>query len=723
MKACDTCGASIPDEQALPVCPKCLFADALEAPPADSTAEITGNTGGTFPGAFAQMAARRDFFEKYDLRERIGSGGQGEVYRAWDFDLRRYVAMKRLADTHLRCEAAVYRFVAEAQIASQIEHPGILPVYDVGVDPDGKPFYTTAILPGRTLGDVFKSLQEPRDVSSSAAPERTGPSLGGEWTLPRALELVLRLCETMAYAHSRGVIHRDLKPSNVLVGKFGDIQIIDWGSAHVLQEARVMFAESFVALDQARIETARSEAIEGVAESPLATATTGQPITLLFTPPEILDGQLDQLGPPTDIYSVGVMLYELCTGRLPYADREGKLPHRAKLEALIREAQPEPVQGLNRSISRDLASICEKAMARDPAARYVSMQELADDIRAFLEVRPVKARRASYVVKLQKWAQRNSAPVIAACVVLSILTLGGALAWRLKSQKDHARQITALRDTELAARSGRWRKAIEHLRTAEDAGYKDTVHLGLQRVDAWEALNQHDKVQAELDNLMRRPDRDRYRGAVLLKLGTFELFAPDTQQKGVEHVSQAMALGLDRADEAFAKGLLAESTPDALEHFREVLQWNPHHRLAHFQIAGLCFLLGRHRDLENSLETLKILSPEDPAPLAMQAVVLALNGELEKAEEFKRTIKTIPQEWKLLLSNLSLLAMISEAMDIRVALGEKQLDPSRIKRLKTELAFLGLGGFSPSSIKPGVRIVQLPCFKNGLEQVSRESRC
>ena len=202
MRYCDTCGRPIPEAHAFSTCPQCLFAAALK---------VKGSSGGRGIGpdegrgliAESHLFIRRDFFQKYELLQRLARGGQGDVWKVWDFELRRSVAMKRLDAAAVTSGPAVYRFLTEAQITGQIGHPGILPVFDVGLDPDGRPFYTTQLLAGTTFRDLLLkahgTVKERRQIT-------------------RALDVLLRVCEIMAHAHSRGVIHRDLKPSNVLVG-------------------------------------------------------------------------------------------------------------------------------------------------------------------------------------------------------------------------------------------------------------------------------------------------------------------------------------------------------------------------------------------------------------------------------------------------------------------------------------------------------------------------
>ncbi|HEX3797173.1 MAG TPA: protein kinase [Verrucomicrobiae bacterium] len=664
--------------------------------PSDTPAQVL------IPG----LIARPDFFQKYELIERIGGGGQGVVWKVWDFDFRRQVAMKRLGHKALESPSALHRFLAEAQIASQLQHPGILPIFDMGLDPDGRPFYTTQLLPGLTLGDIWAKVHD---------------SKNSEWTIPRALELLLHVCDVMAHAHSRGVIHRDLKPANILVGSFGDVRVIDWGSAHVLKSAQKDFQVFPFPLKEELVQTERGESMWADPNSPLATGQTGQPITIPFMPPEILRGETKQAGPQTEVYSLGVMLYALLTGRMPYSQAGGSLPPSSQLRDLVLGGAPAPVRSVAPNVSRDLAAVCAKAMAQDIDKRYSSMMELADEIRAVLEVRPVQARRPGPFLKLQKLAQRNVPLVLMGSCLVAIASLGISIDYALKTERDSARQITSLRDAELAARGGRWRDALRLWGEAEAEGFKDPIFLGLQRAQAWTVLTEPRHAQMELDALMRRSDLGSQRGAALVRLGEHELFDARTFNQGVLHVRESLTNNLNEADNAFARGLLADSTPEALKFFNQAIQLDPYHHGAHRHSLGLEFLLGRHQEMSNHIAVFKVLYPDDPSPIFLTAAQLAMQGRLADARDQLKPLhnEVNSNTWEQINLACEVYANTATFYDLDSLLKDQSAGKTNLSRLQAEpftAAFIPLSGGSPALMKlsGNLRMPRLPCLEQGV---------
>lgn len=691
MKICDTCGGPLAVDHPFTLCPKCLFDGALRA---HTVAPERRRM------AFSNLSVRQNFFDKYEILEKVAEGGQGEVWKTWDFEFRRCVAMKRISADTAAKEPAVYRFLAEAQITSQLQHPGILPVFDMGLDPEGRPFYTTQLLSGATLEDVWKQIWQLK------------PS--GEWTLNRALELLLRICEVMGHAHSSGVIHRDLKPANVLVGEFSDVRVIDWGSACVMESLRKNFEEPLVPFNSPVIETDRTEAIQANPQSSLATASSGQPLTMAFTAPELVAGNSGEVGPYTDIYSIGAMLYQLLTGKLPYSSHNGRLPNRNELKQLILDGPPVPVRSINSRVSRDLAAICHKAMCYNKSGRYALMRELASDIRAAIEIRPVRARKSTIWLRLQKWSRRNIFYVLLGSVSLTVICIILLVARGLMYQRDLARQVNALRDAEIASRNGHWHEALADWDLAEAGGYKDKIYLDLQRAEAWTILSEPDRSGKLLKQLSERPDLGNRRGVVLLRLGEHELFDASTAYQGAQHVRQALAMNLEPADALFAKGLLADTTPDALNYFLQAIQLDPFHHGAHRHSLGLEFLLGRRAELEDNLRFFAVIYPNDPSATFLEAAESAMQGHLEEGRAelapLRNSVGT--GSWTELNNSLLLFATVAKNFDPDTFLNASNSSMPGLTLLRdTEQA--SQMAFGPTNTGVFPRMPFLPCIQDG----------
>ena len=355
--------------------------------------------------------------KRYRVDNEIARGGMGVVLKVWDSALRRNLAMKVILgpekdhapkDTGTD-DSLVVRFVDEAQITGQLDHPGVVPIHELGLDEKGRPFFTMQLVKGMTFLDIVHLVHEKDE----------------EWTQTRALGVLLRVAEALAYAHTKRVIHRDIKPANIMVGRFGEVYIMDWGLARILDEDE----RRDLRIDESRFPetqllTDRQELAGESDESPLLTMDGHVIGTPAYMPPEQAEGRMSELNESADIYSLGAVLYHLLARR-PYSSDERELPVIAVL-GLVLAGPPEPLQKLRPDTPPELISICEKAMARHARDRYAGMSELADDLRAFLENRVVIAHRTGALVELRKWVRRNRLAAAALClVVLSVL--GGSI--------------------------------------------------------------------------------------------------------------------------------------------------------------------------------------------------------------------------------------------------------------------------------------------------------
>ncbi len=373
----------------------------------------------------SRLATRGSTFARYKIEGEVARGGMGAILRVWDDDLRRRLAMKVALDagdardtgtTNSTSPKILARFLEEAQVTGQLDHPGIVPVHEIGLDAQGRLYFTMKLVEGRDLKQIFELVFEGREG----------------WSVTRAVGVLQKACEAVAYAHRKGVIHRDLKPANVMVGSFGEVFVMDWGLARVLGRKDAHELSKPGAPEGARtsksgswlVSTERSDLSENASGSALLTAEGDVLGTAAYMPPEQARGEIEHLTPRSDVYSVGAMLYHLLARRPPYFEPGAFHGHHAVLLRVL-EGPPRPLASIDPKIAPELAAICEKAMAREPADRYADTLSLAEDLRAYLENRVVAAYETGAIAELKKWVVRNK--TLAASVAAGIAILVGGI--------------------------------------------------------------------------------------------------------------------------------------------------------------------------------------------------------------------------------------------------------------------------------------------------------
>lgn len=310
----------------------------------------------------------------YQILEEIGRGGMGVIYRARQRHSRRIVAVKRILTYHADSQETLVRFRREAEAAARLDHPNILPIYEVGENEDGLPSFSMKFAAGGSLADAAPDLRkEPR----------------------RIVRLMAKVARAVEYAHAEGILHRDLKPGNILLDGRGEPLVSDFGLAKWLD----------------------------------TTSDLTHTLTIFGTPgyiaPEQAKGSAAKLTPSADIYSLGAILFNLLTGRAPFLGEHAL--------AVIQQATEKPapkVRSLTPTLDRDLETICAKCLEREPSARYRSAGDLAEDLERWLEGRHIIARPVSAPARAWRWARRN--PIVAGMAALLLMlgiTVGGLL-WK-----------------------------------------------------------------------------------------------------------------------------------------------------------------------------------------------------------------------------------------------------------------------------------------------------
>jgi WD40 repeat protein len=352
-------------------------------------------------------------------------GGRGEVYVAHDEELAREVALKQIQGRYADDPEVRSRFLLEGEITGGLEHPGIVPVYGLGHYEDGRPFYAMRFIKGDSLRKAIARFHQATDANRDPG-ERA-------LELRRLLGRFLDVCNAVAYAHSRGVLHRDLKPGNILLGPYGETLVVDWGMAKV-----VSLGEAAPSDREATLWP--PSAGGGAATMPgSAIGTPG------YMSPEQAAGQLDRLGPASDVYSLGATLYCLLTGRAPFPGEDlNEVLHR------VQAGDFPPPRQINRTVAPALEAICLKAMALEPEARYRSPRALAEDIEHWLADEPVSALPESAPQRLARWGRRHRTWIQAGTAALLLVTLILAAAIFVTERARRAEKVQRTRAEEAA---------------------------------------------------------------------------------------------------------------------------------------------------------------------------------------------------------------------------------------------------------------------------------
>src|SRR5437868_13098838 len=382
IRICRNCGAKVFSDAPEGLCTGCVLEAAVLATnddggsPKDNADTVPANK------KTARASELLGELGDYELLEVVGRGGQGVVFRARQKSLNRIVALKVISLGQWASTAHLKRFRLEAEAAARLEHPGIVPIHEVG-EREGSCYFSMKFVEGGQLDEVIRCTP---------------------MSIRHAAELTAKVARTVHYAHEHGILHRDIKPGNILVDQNGEPHLTDFGLARLVEHG--------------------------------STVTGTQEImgTPSYMAPEQAIGNNAAVSSSTDVYGLGTVLYELLTGHPPFAGGTTFETIRLLLDSVPRQPR-----SWNRKVDRDLSAVCLKCLEKNPRYRYSSALELAEDLERWLWHEPIHAKRSGFFTHARKWMQRN--PTIAALIMLSVVLAAGlgAMIW----QRESVRRIPA----------------------------------------------------------------------------------------------------------------------------------------------------------------------------------------------------------------------------------------------------------------------------------------
>ncbi|PYL69501.1 MAG: hypothetical protein DMF28_03105, partial [Verrucomicrobia bacterium] len=396
-RICRKCGAKIFSDAPKGLCTGCMLETALGLFPEDVAAgnapggkeNVLRDDASAVPDVkgMARAANMLGEFGDYELLEEIGRGGQGVVFRARQKSLNRTVALKVIGLGQWATKAHLKRFRREAEAAASLDHPCIVPIYEVG-ERDGSCYFSMKFIEGGQLDEVIR---------------RTPMSIR------QAAELIAKVARTVHYAHEHGILHRDIKPGNILLDAKGEPHLTDFGLARLLE------SESTIT---------RTLEVMG---------------TPSYMAPEQASGETSELTSATDVYGLGAVLYQLLTGHPPFAG--GTTYETIKL---VLETEPRQPRLLNPKIDRDLSTICLKCLEKDPMRRYASALAMAEDLECWLRYEPIRARHTGIFTRVRKWVRRNPTTALLFALSLAFAATVGVMIWKSRPEPPPAAGVAVL---------------------------------------------------------------------------------------------------------------------------------------------------------------------------------------------------------------------------------------------------------------------------------------
>lgn len=393
--------------------------DKEVVPMKDESEKKEGKGLEVYPDEPPSPEDEKTYSEHFKLRKIIGQGGAGRVFLAYDRAIGREVALKEVLPAKLDRgrDYHLTRFIREAKLSGRLQHPGVVPIYELSEKPDGTYFYVMKYVQGDTL---FHAIM---DCSAEESPQQAFQKR------IKLLDRLIDVAEAMGYAHSREIIHRDLKPSNVILGEFGETVILDWGLAKRLDERDEAAPED--------VEVTMDETTEGL------TREGAQLGTPSYMAPEQIDPSFGEVDAATDVYTLGVILFMILTGTKPYPGRGAEV-----MKHIMESKRPPSPREVYDFIPPELAAICEKAMARHKEDRFQNASELAEEMKAYRDGRLVSVYAYSRSEIFKRFIARNKTAAIASALLIISIIVGSGITtnFAVQAHKARSKALNALEE-------------------------------------------------------------------------------------------------------------------------------------------------------------------------------------------------------------------------------------------------------------------------------------
>ncbi|MEM7474459.1 MAG: protein kinase [Planctomycetota bacterium] len=566
--------------------------------------------------------------DRFRIIEKHAEGGLGVVFLAEDSQLRRKVALKQIKPE--RADESVYRekFSQEAEITGQLEHPGIVPIYALGTDANGRPYYAMRFIEGESLRDRIKDFHK---LLADRKIRFDGPELR------ELLRRFIDVCNAVAYAHERGVLHRDLKPGNVMLGKFGETLLVDWGLAKTLGSPE---SEEEVQLE----ESTHSK-------QPLSGSDTreGQFLgTAAYAPPEQLEGRINELSERTDVYSLGAILHEILTGKPPVSSAS------STSEAVQRIGEVQSRLSTLPGRPKPLVAIAQKALQIDPEDRFLAATNLKIDVQNWLDDSRVAAYAEPIHEALFRWSRQHRTAALSAVITVAAVGVLG-LVYGFWSN----RYSTLLAEKRVADQQNLRRSVVDSLTEAVNDGDNTLVierlrelevQIGSLNIDETLLLAQQLMFNQQLDEALQILESTRFTELEGSQKARWQflvgdiIYGTDRDEEGAQLLAQAAASGfLPRSENFYVKGMLAETPTEAKALLAMALDSDPRNSFIRERLALTQAVLGNLQEAIETADRGQELHPDNWRYAAVRGLAYALAGDSEQVGPELEELPSIPQ--------------------------------------------------------------------------------